>query len=54
MEKVYLDMYKDGKKVAEADVTKYTLDQIKHLTAIEVEEMGREVKIRREGKDNEK
>jgi len=48
MKKIFLDCFKDNHKVAEADISDYTIDDIIYLAMIQ-ERQGREIKIRREG-----
>ena len=46
--RIMLDCFKDGKKVAEADVTNYTMVEAGDLLRIQIGDLGRTVKIRTE------
>ena len=47
--RIMLDCFKDGKKVAEADVTGYTLEEAKKLIVIQVKHLKRTLEVRLEG-----
>ena len=46
--RIMLDCFKDGKKVAEADVTNYTLKEAKKLIVIQVKHLKRTLEVRLE------